>query len=136
MAAHAHPDGTEHDHAPMVTDYSNPDQHAHANPVGSTGPATIPSANALMLERVKAAIEDAEERTHDAIGAALVVAFPEATTGDESPDAVFSMSRAIERAVIEWVNYNVIGPDAGYAVDDCPTHGLTISTDDAPHAHP
>jgi hypothetical protein len=91
---------------------------------------------AAMLERVKVAIEDAEERIHDALGAALVAAFPEATTGDESPDAVFSMSRAVERAVVEWVQYNVIPEDAGYTLDDCPTHGLSISTDDAPHAHP
>lgn len=88
-----------------------------------------------MIERTERAIRDADERTGEALGEALVAAFPEAVTGDESPDVVFGRLAAIRASVIEWVNVNVIG-DADWSLDDCPTHGLSVSTDDAPHAHP
>lgn len=52
-------------------------------------------------------IEKALDKGEDAFWAAIAAQFPEAATGDLSPDMVLTLRRTMERAVREWVNANV-----------------------------
>ena len=59
-------------------------------------------------------IEKAISKGEDAFWAAVTTQFPEATTGDLSPDMVFTLRRTMERAIREWVDANV-GADLSLA---------------------
>jgi hypothetical protein len=59
-------------------------------------------------------IEKALDKGEDAFWAAIAAQFPEAVTGDLSPDMVLTLRRTMERAVREWVNANV-GADLSLA---------------------
>ncbi len=53
--------------------------------------------------RIKKALNKGE----DAFWEAVAAQFPEATSGDLSPDAVFAIRRAMEQAIQAWVDANV-----------------------------
>jgi hypothetical protein len=51
-------------------------------------------------------IETALNKGEDAFWAAVADQFPEITTGDLSPDAAFALTRAMESAILAWVEAN------------------------------
>lgn len=69
--------------------------------------ATYNDRAATRAKRTDDAIRAAQEAMDEALGAALVATFPEATTGDESPDTLFARHMEIEASVRSWVENNV-----------------------------
>ena len=61
-------------------------------------------------DRIKKALDKGE----DAFWAAVAGQFPEATSGDLSPDMSLDLKRTMERAIREWVDANV-GDDLAVA---------------------
>lgn len=53
-------------------------------------------------DRIKVALREGE----DAFWGAVATQFPEARTGDLAPDVAYDLTRAMERAIREWVSTN------------------------------
>lgn len=60
-----------------------------------------------MAEITEQRIEKAVRVGEDAFWSAIAQSFPEAESGDLSPDAAFALTRAMEKAVREWIDANV-----------------------------
>ncbi len=57
----------------------------------------------ITEERIADAVQDAE----DAFWAVIAEQFPEADSGDLSPDAAFALTAAMEKAVRAWIDANI-----------------------------